>query len=350
MDSPAALAASSGAFYNVTSFLTGTLANLTTALHGSNEYVSTALGVHPSVVYSGLAAIAAALPLTMSRYGWSTSQTSPYAGGAQAVKDEDFDYITSQDLHDPVARRSSDEPDDVLLIKNKGATYPAHFPAFAIGDGKLRVEDVRDRVGLLMDLSEKGTRRVKLLYKGRQLKSALAPVRDYGVKNKSELMAVLPEVDDGSSPSEEEMVVVDQGRSDGKPRKKKKRARAKKAGGPGDGESASSPRDSASTLDPPRSPNPATSGPMKIMDDIAIVFTTTWLPLCDKYVASPPPDPKKREEEHRRLTESMLAQIILKLDAVETEGIQEVRTRRKDLVNRVQETMKRLDKAKDGKR
>lgn len=374
MDSAQVVAASSGAlFQNLTSYLSGTLANITTAIHGSNEYLSEALGLPANVVAcSGLAALVA-VPLTMSRYGgWSgfPSQTSPYSsmgGGPPPVTDDDFSYITSQDLDDPLLRsslaadgdharsRSANPPnpeDDVLLIKNKGVTYPAHFPAYAIGDGKLRVEDVRERVGLMMDLSERGTRRIKLLYKGRQLKSDSAPVRDYGVKNKSELMAVLPEMDDGSSPSEEEMVIVNPGaQADGKSRRRKRKNHrsSKKSGA--DGESASSPRDSTSTFDPPRSPEPsaaaANSGPMKKLDDIALQFTTKWLPLCDKYVAAPPSDAKKREEEHRRLSESILQQILLKLDAVETDGINEVRTKRKELVKTVQETLRALDAAKD---
>lgn len=359
MDSSQAVVASSGALHNVASYLNGTFSNITTVLHDSSEYLSETLGIPPGVVYSSLAFLVA-VPLTMSRYGWSTNrdQTSPYtsmSGGIPSVTNEDFSYITSQDLDDPLLRsdgqyrprsHSAAPPnpeDDVLLIKNKGVTYPAHFPAYTIGDGKLCVRDVRNRIGIMMDLPERAIRRIKLLYKGRQLKEPAAPVRDYGVKNKSELMAVLPEVDDGSSPSEEEMVIVDSGRDDGKSKKKKKK-KSKKAG-KGDGDSASSPRDSNSTFDGPRSPEPAAAGPMKKLDDLAILFTTTWLPLCDQYVASPPSDSKKSDDDHRKLSESILAQILLKLDEVDTEGKPEVRTKRKEIVKQVQETLKRLDVA-----
>ncbi|KAM0558347.1 hypothetical protein ACHAPJ_005041 [Fusarium lateritium] len=306
----------------------------------------------------------------MSRYGWSIGreQISPYSSmpsGVPAVTDDDFSYITSQDLdgvtedrYYPRSYSTAPPPapeDDVLLIKNRGITYPAHFPAYAIGDGKLRVIDVKDRVGLMMELPERGTSRIKLLYKGKQLKDPMAPVRDYGVKNNSELMAVMPEIDDVSSGSEEEMVIVDAPREDRKTRRRKNKRDKKKKGITSDGDSlsASSPRDSASTFDHPRSPpapptsSGATSGPMKVLDDLAVELQIKWLPLCTDYIESPPSDPKKREEEHRKLSESIMMHIMLKLDGVEAEGMPEVRARRKELVRQVQKALKDLDTAKE---
>ncbi|KAM5356626.1 hypothetical protein ACJ41O_003272 [Fusarium nematophilum] len=366
VDSAQEVVASPGALQNVTSYLNGALANLSSVFQDSSGYISDTLGVPPTLVYSSLAVLLA-VPLTMSRYGWSISreQLSPYAsvpGGVPAVTDDDFSYITSQDLDDVTDGRyyprshSAAPPapeDDVLIIKHRGITYPAHFPAYAIGDGKLRVIDVKDRVGLMMDLPERGSSRIKLLYKGRQLKDPLAPVRDYGVKNKSELMAVLPEINDISSPSEEEMVIVDAPREDRKTRRRKKK-RDKKKGITSDGESlsTSSPRDSTSTFDQPRSPpapppsSGATSGPMKQLDDLSIEFHIKWLPLCTDFIEAPPSDPKKREEEHRKLSETVMQQIILKLDNVDSDGKPDVRARRKELVQQVQKTLKDLDIAK----
>ena len=370
MDSSQAVAASAGALQNLSSYLNGTLANLTTAFHESSEYLSETLGIPPGVLYGSLTALIA-LPLTMSRYGWASGreQISPYSsmsGGAPAVTDDDFSYITSQDLDDPVlggsdgryrhSTRSEVPPaleDDVLLIKNKGATYPAHFPAYAIGDGKLRVKDVKDRAGLMMGLSDRATRGIKLLYKGKQLKEPAAPVRDYGVKNKSELMAMIGEGDDGSSPSEEEMVIVGEPARESKPSRRRKGKKSKKQTDRDDGvDSASSPRDSNSTFDPsrsPQSPAPASTatGPMKKLEELAAELNNKWLPLCNEYILHPPADAKKREEEHRRLSESLLQQILLKLDGVETEGIAEVRSRRKDLVRETQTLLKTLDTTKN---
>lgn len=364
MDSSQEIVAYSGAFQNITSYLNGTLANLSSVLQDSSEYISEALGIPPGVVYSSLAVLVA-IPITMSRYGWSSGrdQISPYTSmsNAPAVTDEDFSYITSQDLDDVQyypRTHSVSQPvpeDDVLLIKNKGVTYPAHFPAYAIGDGKLFVKDVKERVGLMMDISLRNSRKIKLLYKGRQLKDPLAAVRDYGVKNNSELMAVIPQMDDDSSPSEEEMVIVDAPQETKSRRKKKKRGGKKKAdGADGSSVAASSPRDSASTFEPPKSPPPpqftlsgATSGPLKQLDDITNEFVTKWLPLCDNYLLDPPTDPKKRDDEHRKISETIMQQILLKLDCVESEGIAEVRPRRKALIQHVQDTLKKLDVVRD---
>ncbi|KYK57169.1 BAG domain protein [Drechmeria coniospora] len=276
----------------------------------------------------------------MSRYGWSLNreQSSPYgsvSGRMPAVTDDDFSYITSRDLdagerHYP--RRRSTPEDDILILKNKGATYPANFPAYSIGDGKLRVNDVRDRIGLLMGLSDRATRRIKLLYKGKQLKEPAAAVRDYGVKNRSELMAVLPEA------APDDAVIADVSPDDAKSRRRKKKKSGKKRDSKGEGDSASSP------CDAPRAGS--SSGPMKRIEELHDEFVAKWLPLCTQYTASPPSDPKTRDEEHRRLSESILQSILLKLDGVDTEGIPEVRARRKELVNQVQGVLKALDAAK----
>lgn len=347
VDSRQAAVASSGALQNLTAYLNGTFSSLGATLQGSSEYLSGTLGIPPALVYSSLAALVA-VPLTMSKYGWSSSrdQISPYSsmpGGAPAVTDEDYSYITSQDIDDPnlglpetrprAHSRTGARPDpedDVLLIKSKGVIYPTHFPAYSIGDGKLCVVDVRNRICTMMDLSTKLANRIKLLYKGRQLKESTAPVREYGVKNKSEIMAVLPEGNLGGSTSEEEEVIVDGSKS--RRRRKKKSKKTTVDNGKAGGEASN---ESSGAQSPP--------GPLRKLDELRSEFNDKWLPMCKQFIASPPADPKKKEEEHRRLSESILAQILLKLDGVETEGIAEVRARRKEQVKEAQATLKELD-------
>ncbi|KAG5991193.1 hypothetical protein E4U52_003911 [Claviceps spartinae] len=354
VDSSQPIAATSGAIQNLTSYLNGTLANLGTALQGSSQYISEILGVPPTLVYSSLAALVA-LPLTMSRYGWSLNreQSSPSSsatgGGVPAVRDEDFSYITSQDLEDlsffetESGTRPLAAEDDVLIIKNRGVTYPTHFPAYTIGDGKLRVQDVRDRVGQMLELSERASRRIKLLYKGKQLKDSEAAVREYGVKNKSELMAVLADVQDNSSTSGEEISLVG---DDSAPRPKKKKNRKKKGSkAKGAGSVAnSSPRESSSYVDG-ASPTPG-AGPMNRLEELSSEFSVKLEPLCKAYIGAPPRDAKKREDEHRKLSETVMQSILLKLDEVDAEGIEEVRARRRALVAGVQDILVRLDAAK----
>ncbi|KAL7907690.1 BAG domain-containing protein [Trichoderma velutinum] len=366
VDSNQPIVASSGALQHIiTNYLNGTLTNLSAAFQESSEYISGTLGVPPTFVYSGLAALVA-LPITMSRYGWSLSREQSFgamSGGVPDVTNEDFSYITAQDLDDPRveytdtryypprprSRGPSEPEDDILLIKNRGVTYPAHFPAYSIGDGKLYVKDVRDRVGLLMDLSSRTTRRIKLLYKGKQLKESMYPVREYGVKNKSELMAVIPDAeDDNSGRSDDEMIIVDEPRTETKSSKSKsKKKKGKKRSDKSEATSPTSPVDSGSNGDAANAVPPAAiSAAMKKLDEISDDFHSNWLPLCRNYIESPPKDAKKRDEEHRKLSESIMQQIILKLDGVDTEGVDEIRQRRKDLVRRVQEVLKQLDTAK----
>ncbi|CEJ92903.1 hypothetical protein VHEMI08530 [[Torrubiella] hemipterigena] len=286
----------------------------------------------------------------MSRYGWSLHRegSSPYTsmrGGVPTVTEDDFSYITSQDLDDVRHSRRThrDESDDVLIIKNQGVTYPAHFPPYAIGDGKLLVKDVKHRIGLLMGLSDRRTHRIKLLYKGRQLKDPEATVREYGIKNKSELMAVVPEEERLAPADLDDTIIVSEEETRAQKRKNKKKSHNKKK---------KESRDSASntsTISSPRSPQPSPaqpSGPFEVLDSLRNKYLVEWLPLCEEYLAAPPADPKKREEEHRKLSESIMAQIILKLDAVETGGNEEIRNKRRAIVKEVEATLRQLDSAK----
>lgn len=332
----------------------------------------------------------------MRRYGFSRWAVSPFSSqdGVPNVTDEDYSYITSADLDNhgvdiprPYAPSSHiDDPyshsapppaygrprpeDDVLLIKHQGVTYPEHFPAYSIGDAKLLVSDVRERVKMILDLSDRQARRTKLYYKGRRLKKSEAPVCDYGVKNNSEILMIPGDPSHGnSSESSEEVVVVGH---DGRERYET----------PGDsprvGRSGKwddrSPRGSGSQvgLDVPaddnrrraasrvrtQSPGSAVSaasapvgipgGPIEKLNSIAADFNNNYLPLCLEYVARPPKDIKKRGDEHRRLSETILAQIILKLDAIETSTEEGARARRRELVVEVQKVLNKLDAAKNG--
>ncbi|KAL7921276.1 BAG domain-containing protein [Trichoderma austrokoningii] len=372
VDSSEPIVASSGALQHlIANYLNGTLTNLSAAFQESSEYISGTLGVPPTYVYSGLAALVA-LPITMSRFGWSLNREQSFGampGGVPDITNEDFSYIPAQDLDDPrveyvdtrhfparpQSRGGPLEPeDDILLIKEKGTTYPAHFPAYSIGDGKLIVKDVRDRIGILMELPSRTTRHIKLLYKGKQLKESSAPIREYGVKNKSELLAVLPEADDRNSDrSDDDVIVVNEAsRTESKSSKsKKKKKGSKRKSDKNDPGSPTSPLDSGSNGGSNGDAANAANGAVinaasKKLDEIEDDFRSKWLPLCLDYINAPPKDPKKREDEHRKISETVLQQVILKLDGVETEGIDEIRQKRKELVRRTQEVLKRVDAAK----
>lgn len=377
MASSQVVLASSGAFQNLTQYLppglatyvNATIDQLSGALAGSNEYLA-AQGLSPTVIYSTLACAALAVPLGMSRYGWTNNREglSPFASqdgeGNPRVTEDDFSYITSEDLehslqapprsYDPTRQPpSSAQPeDDVLLIKNKGITYPVHFPAYSIGDGKLYVRDVRDRVGLVMEVGPSKVKRIKMLYKGRQLKDQDVPIRTYNVKNNSEILVVLPDgtVSDDESDSSEEVIVADP--RDEQPsksknknkRKKKKSNRSPQLDVPGTGADGKK-SDSEESRQPIRMPTPPSlpSGSIEKLQAIQSHFNTKLLPLCVEFSANPPKDKKKCEEEHRKLSETIMQQVLLKLDEVDTGGDPDIRSRRKQVVNQVHDVLKGID-------
>ncbi|KAK3685347.1 BAG domain-containing protein, partial [Podospora appendiculata] len=337
----------------------------------------------------------------MSRYGWSRGDSglSPYAstlgqGGVPAVTEDDFSYITSQDLEtegidsvyghnirdadsyahaapSPTPAYSHSPPeDDVLLVRHKGVTYPEHFPAYAIGDGKLFVSDVKARVGIFLNLPERRYSRIKLFYKGRILDDDNQPIRVYGVKNNSEVLVSIPDFGAGSSDDSGEEVVVEQPLSKSQ---KKRRGRKQKSRSPQDSTStlslevpgedersrgtsrirtksvSSSAGVSRARVGPtpaPIVPGGVPGGPYDKMNTIATNFNENLLPMCQQYAANPPLDEKKNKEEHAKASELVLTQVLMKLDGVETDGDDGARARRRALVKHVQAVLTMIDEVK----
>lgn len=411
-------------FANITSVLLKLQPTLQTYLDSSVQhlsrvsgYLESSTGYSPTTIYTtaGAVVLLAAVPTLVargkkavqykenkmsSRYGWPARPgLSPFNstlgdGGIPSVTDEDYSYITSEDLEDhnprgydahfgrhprdadtfghsapgPSSFDQYEKPeDDVMLIKYRGVIYPEHFPAYSIGDGQLYVSDVVDRVRYMLRLPERDADRIRLLYKGRHLASSQTPVREYGVKNNSEVLVMFTDrASDSNSDSSEEIVVVGRDGQDAAPKKsgkKNKRGRKEK--------SDRSPRDSNSSLglevpgtsdrqraasrvrrqSPPSGPRSSSvnlpvgvpGGPIEKMNNISSHFNTKLLPLCLQYTMNPPSDPKKKEEEHRKLSETVMQQVLLKLDEVDTASEEGARARRKELVQQVQNVLKGLD-------
>ena len=282
---------------------------------------------------------------------------------------------------------------DILTIKHKGVTYPLLFPAFTISDGALKISDLRRLAAEKTRADD--TRRVKLLYKGRVLKDDLRACRDEGLKQNSELMCVVSEAaavgngypggagDDSSSSADEDEILAAEGLSgprvdvdgsiidDGRPRRRKghRGGKKKKSGsglnspresthhlspggaGPGPGPSTSR---SSSPKPPPPSQPPSQQQQqrpkmaMEKLDELASMFRTQFVPKCVQFTLHPPSDGRAKDLEYKKLSESILAQIILKLDAVETEGDEAARAKRKALVKETQDVLNELDRV--GKR
>ncbi|CAK7203744.1 hypothetical protein SEUCBS139899_006491 [Sporothrix eucalyptigena] len=335
----------------------------------------------------------------MRRYGWSTGQQlSPFTSslsqeGVPDVTDSDFEYITSDDLHHghnhnhgtqastfdygvtgsrtggsyfrpPDDSNINDIPqEDVLLLRHGNDVQEEYFPAFSIGDGKLFPEDVRDRVQLIYDLSDAQTKRVKLYYKGRLLKNDDQPVCVNGVKNNSELLVVLPGEELEAKPkSPTKKGKAGSSRPDrspkqsgpsastgnlevpsGRGRPDQKTGSSSRAHSAASGLSGASGASRISNISSIQPPQIGQGTAMEKLNKIAQHFEANLLPLCDDFLENTPTDPKKRLDEYRKISETVLQHTLLKLDEVDTGGDDATRTRRKALVNKVQDVLKQMD-------
>ncbi|KAL8849241.1 MAG: hypothetical protein Q9221_005771 [Calogaya cf. arnoldii] len=292
-----------------------------------------------------------------------------------------------------ITRTDSNSP-DILVLKHRSTTYPLHFPAYAIADGDITVGEVRRLAAL--ETKTEDYHRIKLLYKGKILRDDVRPCRDEGLKQNSEIMCVVSEASSlpshqqsSSSASEDEMIengitgpridvdgTIRDDRPRDRPRRKGHRGGRKKK----PSSSTSTPKDSSSYLAPempystgsgahhdrthspagrdhspglprptPSPAPPAQKPPAKLtnretLEALASRFHTEFVPQCISFTSHPPSDLKARDFEYKKLSETILAQIILKLDAVETEGDEGLRAKRKELVRETQSMLGTLDK------
>jgi hypothetical protein len=265
--------------------------------------------------------------------------------GTAQVSDADFSYITAEDIKNGAYDRDSGakRDTDLLTFKNKRNTYPVHFPAYSIDRGELTIGDIREQAAKKIGCDVK---RTKLLYKGRNLKDDMRTCREEGLQEGVDIMCVTSEPlvnDSGSSDSEDDEFAPP---SD-QPKRRRNRNRNKKKKGkkPSDTVEADTlavPGSETSRTASPKPPTPATP-----LDKLNALHQTlqSMIPACEEYIARPPSDPAKKEYEHKRLSETILTQVLIKLDGVETDE-PEQRARRKELVRETQRVLSALDAAK----
>lgn len=289
----------------------------------------------------------------LGRFSPFTRSPQNSVSGSSKVSDSDFSYITADDLRKYEAASvsavtdgpQSESPadygpprdEDVLILRNKRQDYVVQCPAYSIAKGELKIRDVREAAAKKLMAGDSS--RIKLLYKGKNLKDDNRTALQEGLKDGCELLVSVVEAalasrddtgsEDDDDDDEGEVVngeVVKKRRNRGKKSKRKNRREQQTSG-------QSSPR-------PP--PTPATP-----LDKLNALHQTlaSFQTEVDAFIANPPAEAAKRDYEHKRLSETIFTQVQLKLDAVETEGDEDARTRRKELVKETQRVLGMLDAA-----
>lgn len=305
-----------------------------------------------------------------------------------------YTYISPDEIVDPPARsydggayprREDDgsEPDKVLLNHRK-VTYELHFRPFSINDGTLSIGQLRQSAAEVTHTANPN--RIKLLYKGKLLDNDSLPCRSEGLKQHSEILCVVSEVQSPSDASDAERTseearrppahgipeVVPKSENKKSRRKKNKKGKKKKSAAAAP-DSDDDEDDSASvpthpTQQPPSRPAPSSapgpstsryalppsapslstfSTPIEQVYGLSAYLRDVLGPLCDRYIADPPQDEEARNFEHKKLGETIMAQVILNADSIEVIN-DETRNARKGLIKEAQAALYRIDAAQKG--
>ncbi|WPA97502.1 uncharacterized protein RHO25_002112 [Cercospora beticola] len=305
-----------------------------------------------------------------SRFGGTLGRFSPFTRsppqGPTKVSDADFSYITADDLRKHQAESMAQQQTevdmgpprdtDVLILRNKKKEYAVHFPAYSIAKGELTVGKVRDQAA---KATQSDARRIKLLYKGKNLKDDSRYCNQEGLKDGAELLCTIAEGISSPSDSEDsddEFAGINgAGGADGEGKRKRNRGKKTKRRNKREQSGTSTPQSGDPSLGVPNGqqgsraqsprPPPSPATPLDKLNALHLKLQE-FVPACEEFLASPPSDPAKKDFEHKRLTETILTQVLLKTDGVETEGDEEARARRKALVKETQSWLNKLDAAR----
>ncbi|PKY04203.1 hypothetical protein P168DRAFT_281850 [Aspergillus campestris IBT 28561] len=303
------------------------------------------------------------------------------------ISDQDYSYISPDDsaryertryaADSAAASEEEDNQPDTLLLKHRKNTYELHFPAYAISDGTLTVGQLRKRAAEVTRTRDPS--RIVLLYKGEILQRDAVPCCAEGLKQDSEVLCVVSEVEVGEgSPrvgvgveggaggvaggvandgAEQQQQQQQQTRTRNRNRNKNKKKLAKKEKEKSKKDTTTVPTEAArptptpttggsgSSTMPPPSPNlknyPTARDQVEALREY---LRRELVPPCEAYARSPPTEEKARAFENRKLSETILAQVILKADGIEPSGDAETRTARKALINEAQAALGLLDR------
>jgi hypothetical protein len=418
-----------------------------------NDQILEVLTTYTTASYTSAAVVLLSLIFLSYRYlmgdrsGWSyyPGRGSPFSSsladnGPRNLSGH-FEYIgDDHDLYNPrsPARASYSAGDgypdlddndpnapDRVHCRYMASSFPLDFAAYSINEEKTLVEDLRRKVADRLGVDP---RKVRLIYKGHDLKHNLAPLKRYKMKQNSEVSVVITEravdyytpdqnSDSGSDRdsgnyltanprrqqrprahstirlrSDEKIPVMepngggaylspnghipsvsagrphrdslhpdpDYGRDRDDRHRERGREREPSRGPaprrrepsrePSRGPPREAPRRAVSPAPPPKPAAPPAdpNSPLGRVQALASTFYTQWLPPATKFLASPPSDSAAREKEFLKLSESIMAKVVLAADTIETEGNLDARNERKSLINEANKVLKELDSARHG--
>lgn len=333
----------------------------------------------------------------MSRQWYYPRHASPYAstarGSPPVVRDEDYHYISQDDIVDPPRgfyntdrstnpndRSTNPNDPDVLFVRWRNDRIALRFPAFSIAEGFLKVGTIRQYAA--DEFRVRDVRRLKLRYRNRTLRDDAASAEEFGLRQHSEITCIVTEAptEDGESSADEADLRAANGprvdvdgtiirdspsrgtrtsnhsrRDQPYPTTTSHPVTPSRSAFPQPTPSATAQRPSinsssasASALPPQYVPPPGPRNSREKLTDISAILNQNLVPLCNQFISNPPEEKKARDMEHAKLSETILAQILLKLDNVDTEGREELRRIRKGLVKDAQAVLASIDKVIGG--
>ncbi|KAL4874460.1 hypothetical protein BJY04DRAFT_203926 [Aspergillus karnatakaensis] len=306
---------------------------------------------------------------------WRNLWRRPSPPYQSANNERPYTYLTPNDIVDPPARtydansyarrQDDDSEPDTLLLKHRKVTYELHFPPYSLSEGRLSVGQLRQSAAEVTHTTDPN--RIKLLYKGKLLDDDVLPCRLEGLKQNSEILCVVSEVQPGArtpsdnseadrtseeAPRPPTVNIPEAAPKSKSKRKKKSKGKKKKSAADSDEDDELAP--------PPQPPRPTSSSggrsalpppapnlnsfpnPLAQVNGLTAYFQRELLPLCEQYINDPPRDEKSRTFEHKKLGEMILAQVMIKADGIEINS-DDTRNARRALIKEAQNTLNRLD-------
>lgn len=225
--------------------------------------------------------------------------------------------VLAQDGTPHIAGDAAPDPnrlEDYVTIRHGQKEFKLTYPVNAITGGTVIVGDLRERCSGLTGVD---VDRISLVCAAKNLKDNSVTLKSLGIGHAARILLMGSSAPIPSDPASD---------SAAKSKKKKKKSGAKKVG----------------AVSGTPEPELRKATPMEMIEVVWDGIVANLMPLMDEFMSNPPVDAVKRADTHRRLSETMMGEL-LKLDSVES-GELDVRVRRKGVVKDIQKVLDGLDR------